>query len=126
MDKWDVDAVAERLRESVDTARRLPPVQVIGYFNLWPVIARDAWEARGEPDIYRRPPPGPKAIEQMEETMRWMLWLDVEQRHLLWMRAKEYDWKDICRRFGCERTTAWRRWQRAIGVIVSQLNQGVV
>ena len=48
----------------------------------------------------------------MLESMRWMQWLEVEQRHLVWMRAKHYEWKFICRRLGRDRTTAWRRWQK--------------
>jgi hypothetical protein len=50
----------------------------------------------------------------MLETMRWVQWLEVEQRHLVWMRAKRYGWRDITIRFACDRTTAWRRWQRAL------------
>ncbi|WP_198314474.1 DUF6362 family protein [Chitinibacter sp. GC72] len=122
MDKWDQDSVVARLQEAVDTARRMPSAKVIGYYNLWPTMVREPWEAMADQD-YRRPPPGPKAIERMEETMRWMLWLEVEQRHLVWMRAKNYEWKDICRRFGCNRTTAWRWWTKAVGTIVEQLNQ---
>jgi hypothetical protein len=50
----------------------------------------------------------------MLETMRWVQWLEVEQRHLVWMRAKRYGWRDITIRFACDRTTAWRHWQRAL------------
>jgi DNA-directed RNA polymerase specialized sigma24 family protein len=49
-------------------------------------------------------------------------WLEEEQRHLIWMRAKQREWKDICRRFGCDRTTAWRRWQRALQIVAARLN----
>jgi hypothetical protein len=62
------------------------------------------------------------AIDRMLETMQWVLWLEVEQRHLVWMRAERYRWKEICCRFGCDRTTAWRRWQAALTIVVSQLN----
>lgn len=72
---------------------------------------------------YRPLPPTPQAIDRMMETMRWVQWLDVEQRHLVWMRAKQYEWKVICRRFGCERTTAWRRWQRALQMVAERLNE---
>jgi predicted DNA-binding protein (UPF0251 family) len=57
--------------------------------------------------------------------MRWVLWLDEPQRHLVWMRAEEWEWQDIARRFGCDRTTAWRRWQKALAKVVDHLN-GVV
>ena len=62
------------------------------------------------------------AIERMLEVMRWVQWLEVEQRHLVWMRAKRYRWRDITIRFACDRTTAWRRWQSALKTVADQLN----
>ncbi|MFZ5615532.1 MAG: DUF6362 family protein [Pseudomonadota bacterium] len=119
---WTVDMVAERFREAAQTAHRLPPVRVQGYFNTWPTIIRQPWENLGtEPMVYRFPPE-PAAIDRMLETMRWVLWLAEEQRHLVWMRAEEREWREICRRFGCDRTTAWRRWQKALSVVADRLN----
>ena len=43
------------------------------------------------------------------ETMHWIGWLEEEQRHLVWMRAEGRGWRVISQRFGCDRTTAWRR-----------------
>ena len=60
----------------------------------------------------------------MLETMRWVLWLEEGQRHLVWMRAKDIDWKVIARRLGCHRTTAWRAWQTALNEVAAQLNAG--
>ena len=54
--------------------------------------------------------------------MHWVQWLDEEQRHLVWMRAKRYGWRDITSRFACDRSTAWRRWQAALGAIAARLN----
>jgi hypothetical protein len=54
--------------------------------------------------------------------MRWVLWLEEEERHLVWMRAERHRWRDICARFGCDRTTAWRRWQKALEVVAFNLN----
>ena len=54
--------------------------------------------------------------------MRWMQWLEVEQRHLVWMRAKRYGWREIGIRFACDRTTAWRHWQLSIQGVVEHLN----
>ncbi len=120
---WSVDDVAERFHEAARTARRLPPVRVQGYFNTWPAILRQPWETYpGDETLYRFPP-NPTAIDRMEETMRWVLWLTVEQRHLVWMRAEERQWRDICRRFGCDRTTAWRRWQKALDIVACRLNE---
>lgn len=119
MADWTVDDVAYRFAEAVEIGRRLPRVQAQGYFNVWPALAR---QVATDDDGHRSLPPSPDALDRMLETMRWMQWLEEEQRHLIWMRAKQYEWSDICKRFGCERTTAWRRWQRALGIVAAQLN----
>ena len=124
MTEWTMDDVAARFAEAAETARRLPPVRVQGYFNTWPAFVREEWERySSEEREYRPIPPSPEAIDRMLEAMRWTLWIEVEARHLVWMRAKQREWKDICRRFGCDRTTAWRRWQKALKVVADRLNE---
>lgn len=122
MAEWTPDDIATRFLEAAETSRRLPPIRVQGYFNVWPAFVRREWEALAAEERECRPlPPAPAAIDRMLETMRWVQWLEVEQRHLVWMRAKQYEWPDICRRFGCCRTTAWRRWRRALQEIADKL-----
>ena len=58
----------------------------------------------------------------MMETMRWVLWLEEDQRHLVWMRAMDIDWKVIARRLACHRSTAWREWQKALTTVAANLN----
>ena len=89
---WSADDVAARFHEAVVTGRRLPPVRVQGYFNLWPPIVRQEWERYAEPDRVIRFPPEPVAIDRMLEAMGWVQWLEVESRHLVWMRADNYEW----------------------------------
>lgn len=123
MADWTIEEVAMRFEETADTARRLPRVRVQGYFSVWPAFVREDWERFSTDDHEYRPlPPSPESVERMLEAMRWVQWLEEEQRHLVWMRAKRYEWKDICRRFGCDRTTAWRRWRRALGILAGRLN----
>ncbi|QTD44989.1 DUF6362 family protein [Ottowia testudinis] len=122
---WTVEDVAWRFEEATLTGKRLPPVRVQGYFNTWPTILREQWEVMAASDD--RPvrfPPTPKDIDRMLEAMRWMQWLEVEERHLVWMRSDHEPWRRICGRFGCDRTTAWRRWQRALQTVADQLNAG--
>lgn len=120
---WTVEEVAARFEEAVVTARRLPPVRVQGYFNTWPQLIRQPWEVMSsDTPAYRPLPPSPAAVERMLEVIRWIEWLEVEQRHLVWMRAKRYRWRDITRRFACDRTTAWRRYQGALFLVVHRLN----
>lgn len=123
MAEWTIEDVAARFEDAATTGRRLPPVRVQGYFNCWPAFARKEWEAfAADEKVYRPFPPSPEAIDWMLETMRWVQWLEVEQRHLVWMRAKRYGWRDITIRFACDRTTAWRRWQRALELVATNLN----
>ena len=115
------EQIAERLIEAARTAHRLPPVKVQGYFNAWPAIKRMPWENLGAEPEPIRIPPSPEAVERMLEVMHWMVCLEEEQRHLLWMRAERYPWRDICARMGCDRTTAWRRWKAYLNDLCEKL-----
>lgn len=57
----------------------------------------------------------------MLEAMRWVQWLEVEQRKLVWMRAQHYRWSEIARCHGCAVRTAQRRWDIALWVVVQNL-----
>lgn len=119
---WCDEDVAARFQEAVVTGRRLPPVRVQGYFNLWPPMVRQGWERYTDDDRVIHFPPLPADVDRMLEAMSWVQWLEVESRHLVWMRADNYEWLEIGRRFGCCRTTAWRRWKLSIQIVVGQLN----
>ena len=122
MAEWTMDAVAARFAEAAETARSLPPGQGQGYFNSWSMLAFQVPDRYPDPQHIGRPiSPGPADIERMLETMRWVQWLDPESRHIVWMRADRYGWKEVCRRIGCDRSTAWRRWKRALMVVTVQL-----
>jgi hypothetical protein len=125
MAEWSSDDVASRFIDAARTARRLPPVRVQGYFNVWPAFVRTEYERLAGEDVpVLRFPPSPKDVEHMLEVMQWVQWLEVEQRHLVWMRAERYRWDDIARRFGCAARTAQRRWDAAIDIVVVQLSGG--
>ncbi|MBE0474812.1 DUF6362 family protein [Rhodoferax sp.] len=115
--------MANRFEDAAVTARRLPSANVQGYFNAWPTIVRCQWEllARDERVVCRFPPT-PQDVQDMLEVMLWVQWLEVPQRHLVWMRAKRYGWRDICTRFGMCRTTAWQHWQKSLQLIADKLN----
>ena len=121
MAEWTIHEVAARFAEAAETARSLPPARVQGYANVWPALLRAAPERHaGEVGRYHVQP-SPAAIDRMLEVMRWVQWLDPESRHLVWMRADRYEWQQICRKVGCDRSTAWRRWKRALMVVAVQL-----
>jgi hypothetical protein len=113
---WDNEAVVRRLEEAVDVLARLPDEQVRGLYDLWPKLV-------GEPCRHARPAAAaPEAIGRMDEALGWLMWLEPEERQLLWLRAEGLPWKWITRRFGIGRTTAWQRWTAALLKIVVRLN----
>ena len=120
---WTVEDLANLFAESAWTAHRLPRVGPRGYFNPWMTTAFQVPDRYPDSErLYRPMPPSPQDVERILEAMRWVQWLEVEQRHLVWMRAKRYSWRDITIRFACDRTTAWRRWQQALQIVVDRLN----
>ena len=125
MAEWAVEDVANRFEQAARTARRLPPVRVQGYFSVWPAFVRTEYERMaGDDPPPVRFPPSPVEIDQMLEVMRWVQWLEVEQRHLVWMRAKRYRWAEISIRFGCCARTTQRRWDIAMYVVAKHLSEG--
>ena len=58
----------------------------------------------------------------MDEALGMAVWLDPEERRLVWLRAEGMPWKWITRRLGIGRTTAWQRWTTALLKIAVRLN----
>jgi Domain of unknown function (DUF6362) len=114
--RWDNETVARRLEEAVDALARLPQERVWGFYDLWPKLV--AATGRGSSPAA----PAPEAIDRMDEALRWLLWLEPEERHLLWLRAEGLPWKWITRRLSIGRTTAWQRWTTALLKIVVRLD----
>ena len=120
--EWTGEAVADHFEEAVRTLRKLPPVRVTGYFSAWPEVLRSAKEIAAMEPEPMRVLPSTSAITRLERTFDWMLWITVEERKLIWLRAARVPWKAITWEFGCDRTTAWRRWTLALAKIASRLN----
>jgi hypothetical protein len=120
--EWSGETVADHFEEAVRTLRKLPPVRVSGYFNAWPEVLRSVKEIAAMEPEPMRVLPSTGAITRLEQTFDWMLWITVEERKLIWLRASRVPWKAITWEFGCDRTTAWRRWTLALTKIASRLN----
>ncbi|MTW18333.1 helix-turn-helix domain-containing protein [Rhodoplanes serenus] len=119
---WTADDVADHFEEAFRTLRKLPPVKVQGYFSIWPAVLRTAREiAFMEPEPMRIWPSA-AAITRLEQTFDWVLWIEEAERKLIWSRAARVPWKQISGELGCDRTTAWRRWQLALTKIAARLN----
>jgi hypothetical protein len=111
------------MAEAVHTLRRLPEKRVQGYFSSWPPIVRDYWESFGWSETrVRLGPPSAAAIDRMDRALEWLAWLDADDAKLVWERASNTPWKEICWRLGVGRTTAWERWIAVLCVIAARLN----
>lgn len=121
MANWTKEQVADRFYEAADVSRRLPGLKSQCYFSVWPTIQRERWEGYGNEERTVTFPPTPDAINRWEEVQQWLLWLDEPQRHLIWMRATGLRWPEISKTLCCDRTTAWRRWQAVLEIVVAQL-----
>lgn len=119
---WTAGDVAEHFEEAFRTLRKLPPVTARGYFNAWPDIVRTSREIAAMEPQPMRVRPSPAAITRLEQTFDWVLWIETAERKLIWSRAARVPWKQISGEMGCDRTTAWRRWQLALTKIASRLN----
>ena len=110
------DAAEARRADAADALARLPDERVRGLYDLWPKLV-------GSPCRHARPPAAaPEAIDRMDEALGWLMWLDPEERRLVWLRAEGVPWKRITRRLGIGRTTAWQRWTTALLKIAVRLN----
>ena len=110
--EWTADCVADHFEEAFRTLRKLPPVKAQGYFNTWPDIVRTSREIAAMEPQPMRVWPSTAAITRLEQTFDWVLWIGEDERKLVWWRAARVPWKQICVEHACDRTTAWRRWQR--------------
>lgn len=119
---WTADDVADHFAEAFRTLRKLPSAAPRGHGSHWPQILRSAREIAAMEPEPMRVWPSPAAITRLEQTFDWVLWIAEPERKLVWSRAARVPWKVIAGEMGCDRTTAWRRWQLALTTIAARLN----
>ena len=121
-ESWTADDVADHFEEAFRTLRKLPAVKARGHFSGWPQVLRSPREIAAMEPEPMRVWPSAAAITRLERIFDWMTWIDEAERKLVWSRAARVPWKVISHELGCDRTTAWRRWQLALTKIAARLN----
>ena len=111
-----------RVKFGKDAAALMDGMKAQGFFNAWPQIVRTSREIAAMEPEPMRVWPSAAAITRLEQTSDWVLWIDEAERKLVWSRAARVPWKQISGELGCDRTTAWRRWQLALTKIAARLN----
>jgi hypothetical protein len=117
--RWTAALVAGRLAEAAEVLGRLPKQKVRGFYSLLPLLP-DGPAANG--GRARPAAPAPEAIDRMDQALGWLMWLEQEERGLVWARTQGLPWKRVTRRLGIGRTTAWQRWTTALLKITVRLN----
>lgn len=123
-----LDALRARFREAAETLKRLPfddmpaPLRAI-----WPQSAPSG-DGDGDGDgvgdggkAFRRMPVAPERIDRLDEVLRWSLLLEPGERRIVWGRALSVPWKVIAGDLGLDRTTCWRRHDRALARLALHL-----
>ncbi|MGB8275636.1 MAG: DUF6362 family protein [Alphaproteobacteria bacterium] len=112
-----IEAVKQRMKDAADTLKRL---KVSGHvrprlpFSAWPDVVRNYFEAGLDPEGQPRetrvlpPRPSPKAIDEMDEALAWLLELTREQRVAVFAAAMGIRRSRVARRLGVSRVTVWR------------------
>jgi hypothetical protein len=67
-----------------------------GLRSQWPDVIHRVEEAYGWTVGRVRPPrPSPAEITRMDEAIGWLLWLDADQRKVVWARSMRLSWRRI-------------------------------
>lgn len=119
---WTEEMVAQAFEEAVRTLKKLPAVKLYDYFSTWPEVIYTEREIAMMDQKSKKWPASPEAISRLERTCNWIHFLDeVDERKIIWLRAKKTPWKLICFEFGISRATANRKWQNAIRRITQKI-----
>lgn len=120
----DIKELGKRYREAWLVAYRVPSGLNLGHSSFWPEIKPNRWEVYHSEDVKFKPsPPSAEAIDRMVECMRWLRWVNEDERQLIWLRASGLSWRDIAEVAGLSRMTASRHWRKALMQVILRQNQ---
>jgi hypothetical protein len=120
---WTEEMVIRAFEEAIRTMKKLPSEKLRDYFTSWPQVIYSEIEIIRMDQTPKKWPATPEAISRMEKACGWILLLkEVEERKIIWLRAKRTPWKLICGELGFSRATANRKWKSAIRQITLLLD----
>jgi len=120
---WTEEMVEKTFEEAIRTMQKLPTAKLRDYFTSWPQVIYSEIEILRMDQKPKKWPATPEAISRMEKACSWVLLLkEIEERKIIWLRAKRTPWKLICGEIGFSRATANRKWKNAIRQITLLLD----
>ncbi len=123
MNTWTTKQVAQRFDEAVSVLAVLPQPKSLSYARRWPDMMYLPREIERQSPAPMRLQATPQQITRMEETLKWIIWVEPQTRHLIWYRAEALPWRLIAKRVDLSKTTAQRHWQEGLQVIANKLMQ---
>ena len=123
---WTAEDVQARLARAAETLRalRVSGMRPGGHRNTWPDVVQDFWDAYGDNEKEpRRGTPSSRAIDEMDEVIGWLFWLDDRNaRIVVWGKAMGIKTGKIADRLGVHRETARRWYREAVEIVLRRLN----
>ena len=119
----DMEETRSRLAEAADALRRLSlnGIKPGALRSGWPDVVHQAHEAYGWTAERMRPPrPSPAQITRMDEAIGWLLWLDGQERKIVWARSMGVSWRRIEDLDGRSIRTLQNLFAAALGRIVAR------
>lgn len=120
----NVEYIAERFEEAVETIRGLSSSGTWpkGFHTSMPEtlsVTSESFNAEAFRialiDSANRPNiPTSRQIDRLDEVMVWQFYISVEERKIVWARARHRRWKKIAKDIHKSVRTAQRRWTTAL------------
>jgi hypothetical protein len=118
--------VALQFEEALLTLHKLPPVRVPHCVTtMWLEMLRTPEEIQDQEPMPLRLRATPDQITRLDQVCDWIVWVEEENRWLVWQRARGIPWNIISKKLGCSRPTAFKRWKTIFEVLAKRLNTPV-
>ena len=120
---WTREMVKDWFESAVYTLKKMPREKVQGYKTYWPGIRYTEMELLHMDSKPIRLVANSLDIARLDAVLEWIYLVDnVDQRWIIWQRAKRYPWRLICKRYGKTSRTLIDWHNAGIDVIVKVLN----
>ncbi len=115
----EIKNLKQKLEFAAKIMKCLPGEKPRGYYNRWPEIVHspdEIAEQDANPICFSA---NGKEISEMEKILDWLQPLEAFETKLVWKRANHVPWKVLAYEFKSDRTTLWRKYDRALAKILS-------
>lgn len=115
----EIEELKQKLEFAADIMKRLPSVKAKGYGTSWPEMLytlAEIIEQEAEPSRLQA---NSQEVSEMERILDWLKPLDAFETKLVWKRACRVPWKVLSYDFRADRTTLWRKYDRALAKILT-------